>query len=183
MSTNFPNITPTCINLFSDKNGEPAVHGFVQVVDTKCAKRIITRVIRNNLSLHILETWKSPEPTRLWTETATKPYTALKKSLRNNHLSWESRGQRAKKRFTCARHICWRVGAFEENSKYNIKLIFWHAFAALSLRWYVCGRTVAWRLIGAPSGSPCETFARSTRSEAAGLSPTAPRQTFAQCAL
>ena len=41
MSTHFPKVTPVGTNLFSDNNGDPSIHGFVQVVDSKCAKRIV----------------------------------------------------------------------------------------------------------------------------------------------
>ena len=51
MQTNFPKITLVCTNLFSDKNGEPSVHGFVQVVDSKCVKRIMDEVASKQLEV------------------------------------------------------------------------------------------------------------------------------------
>ena len=41
MSEHFPKVTPVCTNLFSDSKGEPSVHGFVQVVVSKCARRFL----------------------------------------------------------------------------------------------------------------------------------------------
>ena len=41
MAGHFPKVTSVSTNLFSDSKGEPSVHGFVQVVDSKCAKRIV----------------------------------------------------------------------------------------------------------------------------------------------
>ena len=45
ISTHFPKVTPLCTNLFSDSKGEPSVHGFVQVVDSKSAKRIVEECV------------------------------------------------------------------------------------------------------------------------------------------
>ena len=41
MKTHFPKITPVHTNLFSDKKGEPSIHGFVQLADAKYVKRVV----------------------------------------------------------------------------------------------------------------------------------------------
>ena len=41
MKIHFPKITPVSTNLFSDKKGEPSVHGYVQFADSKYVKRVI----------------------------------------------------------------------------------------------------------------------------------------------
>ena len=51
MSTHFPKVTPLCTNLFSDSKGEPSVHGFVQVVGSKCAKRILEECAAEQLKI------------------------------------------------------------------------------------------------------------------------------------
>ena len=41
IAAHFPKVTPVSANLFSDNKGEPSVHGFVQLVDSRCAKRVV----------------------------------------------------------------------------------------------------------------------------------------------
>ena len=51
MSTNFPKISPVHVNMFSDKDGQPSVNGFVQVVDDKCARKIVEHVKDKSLKV------------------------------------------------------------------------------------------------------------------------------------
>ena len=135
IAANFPKITPTCINLFSDKNGEPSVHGFVQVVDSKCAKRIIDESNSKQLKLADFKDLKikraksAVDRNRDWALYRAEEIIKQQPSVVGKAVVRE-RGSDSHVR---GRYVD-GVRAFEQSGRYSKDCIFLHAFAALSFR-------------------------------------------------
>ena len=135
METNFPKVTPVCTNLFSDKNGDPSVNGFVQVVDSKCVKRIIDEITSKNLTfgdfndVKIKRAKAAVDRNRDWAlyraEELIKTHSAAvgKAVVRERGSDSRVRGVYVD-----------GVRAFEQSSRFCKDGVFLQAFAALSLR-------------------------------------------------
>ena len=135
METNFPKVTPVCTNLFSDKNGDPSVNGFVQVVDSKCVKRIIDEITSKNLTfgdfkdVKIKRAKAAVDRNRDWAlyraEELIKTHSAAvgKAVVRERGSDSRVRGVYVD-----------GVRAFEQSSRFCKDGVFLKAFAALSLR-------------------------------------------------
>ena len=135
METNFPKVTPVCTNLFSDKNGDPSVNGFVQVVDSKCVKRIIDEITSKNLTfgdfkdVKIKRAKAAVDRNRDWAlyraEELIKTHSAAvgKAVVRERGSSTRERGIYLD-----------GVRVFEQVGRFSKDGVFLHAFASLSLR-------------------------------------------------
>ena len=135
METNFQKVTPVCTNLFSDKNGDPLVNGFVQVVGSKCVKRIMDEITSKNLKLcdfndvKIKRAKAAVDRNRDWAlyraeELIKKHSAAVGKAV------VRERGSDSRVRGVYVDG----VRAFEQSSRYCKDGVFLQAFAALSLR-------------------------------------------------
>ena len=135
MAAHFPKVTPVCTNLFSDSKGEPSVHGFVQVVDSKCAKRIVEECGAQHWKLDgfpdvkIKRAKAAVDMNRDWALRRAEELVKSHPAALGKTVNME-RGSNTHERGIYVDGV--RV--FEQGSRFSKDGIFLHGFASLCLR-------------------------------------------------
>ena len=135
MAAHFPKVTPVCTNLFSDNKGEPSVHGFVQVVDSKCAKRIVEECGAQHWKLDgfpdvkIKRAKAAVDMNRDWALRRAEELVKSHPAALGKTVNME-RGSNTHERGIYVDGV--RV--FEQGSRFSKDGIFLHGFASLCLR-------------------------------------------------
>ena len=135
MRTNFPKITPVSRNMFSDTKGDASVHGFVQVVDNRCARRIIDECKSRKLVVSGFENVKikraksAIDRNRDWALYRSEELIKAHPSAFGKDVRRE-RGSETRERGIYVDD----VRAFEQAGRYSKDGVFLHAFSNLQLR-------------------------------------------------